>query len=135
MFFNTNLYDRLQNRLLLSQNKHANGQSDFPYTSYRPRPIWPLVPSENFFLWPQNRLMARSPERILEFWKQEKVTGSQIWRIRWLSNDFCFVFNQKFSHNQTSISHNYGLSVRVWRRRASYPKHEPQCVESIRKRF
>ena len=47
-----------------------------------------------------NRPMARSPERIFEFWKQEKVTGSQIWRIQWLRNDFCFVFSQKFSHNQ-----------------------------------
>ena len=37
--------------------------------------------------------MARSPERIFEFWIREKVTGSQIWRIRWLSNNFfsCFV--------------------------------------------
>ena len=32
--------------------------------------------------------MARSPERIFEFLKQEKLTGSQIWRIRWLNNDF-----------------------------------------------
>ena len=48
-------------------------------------------------------LMARSPERIFEFWKQEKVTGSQIWRIRWLGNDFCFVFSQKFSHNQAGM--------------------------------
>ena len=35
-----------------------------------------------------NRLMARSLKRIFEFWKQKKVTWSQIWRIRWLSNAF-----------------------------------------------
>ena len=81
-----------------------------------------------------NRLMARSPERIFEFWKQEKVTGSQIWRIRWLSNDFCFVFSQKFSHNQAGMCKNSGLAVRVWRWHASYPKHELQCVESIHKK-
>ena len=52
--------------------------------------------------------MARSPKRIFEFWKQEKVTGSQIWRIRWLSNDFCFVFSQKFSHIQAGTAHYRG---------------------------
>ena len=50
-----------------------------------------------------NRLMARSSERIFEFWKQEKATGSQMWRIRWLSNDFCFVFSQKFSQHQAGM--------------------------------
>ena len=47
--------------------------------------------------------MARSLERIFEFWKQEKVTRSLIWRIQWLSNYFCFVFSQKFSHNQAGM--------------------------------
>ena len=39
---------------------------------------------------------------ILSFGNR-KVTGSQIWRIRWLSNDFCIVFNQKFSHNRAGM--------------------------------
>ena len=64
-----------------------------------------------------NRLMARSLKRIFEFWKQEKVTGSQTWRIRWLSNDFCFVFRQTFSHNQAEM---WRRIIVVCRRRASY---------------
>ena len=58
--------------------------------------------------------MVRSPERIFKFWKQEEVTGRQIWRIRWLSNDFCFVFSQKFSHNQAGMWRRITV---VWRRR------------------
>ena len=60
-----------------------------------------------FFQWISfyglNWLMVRSPERIFEFWKQRKVKESQIWRIRLLNNDFCFVFSRKFSHNQAGI--------------------------------
>ena len=78
-----------------------------------------------------NWLTARYPERIFEFWKKGKVIGRQIWRIRWLSNDFCFVFSQKFSYNQAGM---WRSIIVVWRQRASFPKHEPQCVEPIRKR-
>ena len=60
--------------------------------------------------------MAHSPERTFEFWKQGKVRGSQIWRIRWLSNNFCFMFSQKFSHNQDGM---WRRIIVVWWRRAS----------------
>ena len=49
-----------------SQYKHAYGSSNFPYTSYRPRPVWLSVPSTNFFLWPQSTNGAFPPSELAE---------------------------------------------------------------------
>ena len=61
--------------------------------------------------------MARSPEGIFKFWKQKKVTASQIWWIWWLSNNFCFVFSQKSSLLWPLLvvlfAKHSGLSIRV----------------------
>ena len=78
LYFNTNLYYRLQNRLQFSIH-FLQVSAGMAFSSF------------SDFFYGFNRLMARSPERIFEFWKHEKVTESQIWRIRWISNDFCFV--------------------------------------------
>ena len=38
-----------------------------------------------------------------------------IWRIWWLRNDFCFVFSQKFSHNQAGKFRSFGTSLTATR--------------------
>lgn len=48
--------------------------------------------------------MVYYPEQIFEFRKWEKITGSQIWRVRCLSDGFCLVFRQKFSQNKAGMS-------------------------------
>ena len=33
----------------------------------------------------------------------KKVTGGQIWKIRWLRQHYCFIFCQKFEHKQQCV--------------------------------
>ena len=109
MYFNTNLYYRLQNRLLWANTSMPTVNQIFHTL---------LIGLGRYLsIYGLNWLMARSMEQIFEFWKQKKVTGSQIWRIRWLSNDFCFVFSQIFSHNQAGM---WRRIILVWQWRASY---------------
>ena len=51
-----------------------------------------------------NRGVASSFHGPLQFWKQEKVTGGQVWGIRWLRHHYCVVFGQIFAHKQRCVS-------------------------------
>ena len=50
------------------------------------------------------RVLARLRFLSLQFREQEKVTGEQIWGIRWLGRRYCVVFGQKFAHKQQCVS-------------------------------
>ena len=50
------------------------------------------------------RVLARLRFLSLQFREQEKVTGDQIWGIRWLEQHYCVVYKQKFAHKQRCVS-------------------------------
>ena len=51
-----------------------------------------------------NRNVASFFHGTLQFREQEKVTGGQIWGIRWLRQYYCVIFDQKFAHKQRCVS-------------------------------
>ena len=51
-----------------------------------------------FFFHFLNRSKTLSFHRCLQFWEEEKVSGGQVWWIRWLRHDYGFVFGQTLMH-------------------------------------
>ena len=57
-----------------------------------------------FFFYLLNRSKTISFHRCLRFWQEEKVSGGQVRKIRWLRHDYGFVFGQKLTHKHRCVS-------------------------------
>lgn len=60
-----------------------------------------------------NGHMARSSKQILQLREQKKITGSQIWRIGCLKDDYYFVFGQAVINFMNFIPKKSGLLQRM----------------------
>ena len=52
-----------------------------------------------FFCYLINCSKTLSFHWCVKFWKEEKVSGGQVRRIRWLRHDYDFIFGQKLTQN------------------------------------
>ena len=51
-----------------------------------------------------NRSKTLSFHRCLQFWEEDKVSGGQVRRIRWLRHNYGFVFGQKLTYKHRCVS-------------------------------